>query len=77
MERSRCVVTGLPNNVAAVRRTLEASGVEFANGDRPSVRMKPPSRSAQRYRTAQGGMLKSDGQMATRLRSTDFGPRRK
>jgi len=40
MEGSEGVVTGMPNNVAAVCRALEAAGVEFTNGDQRGVRMK-------------------------------------
>lgn len=28
------------NNLAAIRRALEAAGVEFTNGDQPGVRLK-------------------------------------
>jgi hypothetical protein len=40
MEASEGPATGLRNNVAAVRRALEAAGVEFTNGNQPGVRMK-------------------------------------
>jgi hypothetical protein len=40
MEASVGPAAGLTNNVAAVRRALEAAGVEFTNGDQPGVRMK-------------------------------------
>jgi transcriptional regulator with XRE-family HTH domain len=40
MEASKGPAAGLTNNVAAVRRALEAAGVEFTNGDQPGVRLK-------------------------------------
>ncbi len=44
MEASVGQVTGMPNNVAAVRRALEAAGVIFVaeNGDGPGVRLRKP-----------------------------------
>jgi transcriptional regulator with XRE-family HTH domain len=42
METNRGPAAGLRNNVAAVRRALEAAGVEFTNGDQPGVRMRGP-----------------------------------
>jgi transcriptional regulator with XRE-family HTH domain len=39
MESSDGPASGYANNVAAVRRALEATGVEFTNGDRPGIRM--------------------------------------
>jgi predicted transcriptional regulator len=32
--------TTTKNNLAAIRRALEAAGVEFTNGNRPGVRLK-------------------------------------
>ena len=32
--------TPLANNLAAIRRALEESGVEFTNGDQPGVRLR-------------------------------------
>ena len=40
MEASVGQARGYANNVAAVRRALEAAGVEFTNGDQPGVRLK-------------------------------------
>jgi transcriptional regulator with XRE-family HTH domain len=40
MEASDGVAAGLPNNVAAVRRALEAAGVEFTNGGQPGVKLR-------------------------------------
>jgi transcriptional regulator with XRE-family HTH domain len=40
MEASKGTAAGLANNVGAVRRALEAAGVEFTNGGQPGVRMK-------------------------------------
>ena len=40
MEASAGVAEGLPNNVAAVRRALEAVDVVFTNGRQPGVKMK-------------------------------------
>jgi hypothetical protein len=40
MEASKGPAAGLANNVAAVRRTLEAAGVEFTNGDQPGLRLR-------------------------------------
>ena len=40
MEASNGPAVGLTNNVEAVRRALEAAGVEFTNGDQPGVRMR-------------------------------------
>ncbi|WP_246702802.1 transcriptional regulator [Starkeya sp. ORNL1] len=42
MEASSGLATGLVNNVAAVRRALEAAGVIFVdeNGEGPGVRLK-------------------------------------
>jgi hypothetical protein len=40
MEASGETVSGHVNNVDAVRRALEAAGVEFTNGDQPGVRMR-------------------------------------
>ena len=45
MEASAGQARGYANNVAAVRRALEAAGVEFTNGDQPGVRMKSASRN--------------------------------
>jgi transcriptional regulator with XRE-family HTH domain len=39
MEASNGPAVGLTNNVEAVRRALEAAGVEFTNGDQPGVRL--------------------------------------
>ena len=43
MEASGGPATGMTNNVAAVRRALEAAGVDFLfeNGGRVGVRMRP------------------------------------
>jgi transcriptional regulator with XRE-family HTH domain len=30
----------IPNNLAALKRALEAAGVEFINGDEPGVKLK-------------------------------------
>jgi transcriptional regulator with XRE-family HTH domain len=40
MEARAGMAAGLVNNVDAVRRALEAAGVEFTNGAQPGVRMK-------------------------------------
>ncbi len=40
MEGSDGPAAGLPNNVGAVVRALEAAGVEFTNGGQPGVRLK-------------------------------------
>src|SRR5271163_3685230 len=40
MEASVGPAAGLANNVAAVRRALEAAGVEFTNGSEPGVKLK-------------------------------------
>jgi hypothetical protein len=40
MEASGETVSGHVNNVDAVRRALEAAGVEFTNGDQPGVRLR-------------------------------------
>jgi hypothetical protein len=40
MESSDGPATGYANNLAAVRRALDAAGVEFMNGDQPGVRLK-------------------------------------
>jgi transcriptional regulator with XRE-family HTH domain len=40
MEASDGPAAGLTNNVIAVRRALEAAGVEFTNGGQPGVSMK-------------------------------------
>ena len=40
MEASDGPAPGIANNVAAVRRALEAAGVEFTNGDEPGVKLK-------------------------------------
>jgi predicted transcriptional regulator len=32
--------TPLANNLAAIKRALEESGVEFTNGDQPGVRLR-------------------------------------
>jgi hypothetical protein len=40
MEASGETVSGHINNVDAVRRALEAAGVEFTNGDQPGVRLR-------------------------------------
>ncbi|PAP99500.1 transcriptional regulator [Mesorhizobium mediterraneum] len=42
MEASEGPASGLPNNVAAVRRALEAAGVVFVdeNGEGPGVRLR-------------------------------------
>jgi transcriptional regulator with XRE-family HTH domain len=44
MEASDGPASGYANNIAAVRRALEAVGVEFTNGDAPGVRLRrqPP-----------------------------------
>ncbi|MER9936505.1 transcriptional regulator [Mesorhizobium sp. M0088] len=48
MEASAGAAAGLPNNVAAVRRALEAAGVIFVaeNGEGPGVRLRKPDQSA-------------------------------
>jgi transcriptional regulator with XRE-family HTH domain len=40
MESSEGEASGYANNVDAVRRALEAAGIEFTNGNRPGVRLK-------------------------------------
>jgi hypothetical protein len=40
MEASGETVSGYVNNVDAVRRALEAAGVEFTNGEGPGVRLR-------------------------------------
>ena len=40
MESSDGPASGYANNADAVRRALEAAGVEFTNGDQPGVRLK-------------------------------------
>jgi DNA-binding transcriptional regulator YiaG len=40
MESSLGAANGYFNNLAAVRRALEAAGVEFTNGGQPGVRMR-------------------------------------
>jgi hypothetical protein len=40
MEASGETVSGHVNNVDAVRRALDAAGVEFTNGDQPGVRLR-------------------------------------
>jgi hypothetical protein len=40
MESSEGEASGYANNVEAVRRALEAAGVEFTNGGQPGVRLK-------------------------------------
>jgi hypothetical protein len=40
MEASGETVSGHVNNVDAVRRALEAAGVQFTNGDQPGVRLR-------------------------------------
>lgn len=40
MEGSDGPASGLPNNVAAVVRALEAAGVEFTNGGEPGVKLR-------------------------------------
>ncbi len=49
MEASPGPVGGLPNNVEAVQRALEAAGVIFIeqNGDGPGVRLRKAEGSAQ------------------------------
>jgi hypothetical protein len=44
MEASNGPAVGLTNNVDAVRRALEAAGIEFTNGDQPGVRLKSTAR---------------------------------
>ncbi|TIO37221.1 transcriptional regulator [Mesorhizobium sp.] len=45
MEASEGTASGLPNNVAAVRRALESAGVIFVdeNGEGPGVRLRKSS----------------------------------
>ena len=38
----------IANNLAAIRRALEAAGVEFTNGDAPGVRLKKAQGRARR-----------------------------
>jgi hypothetical protein len=45
MEASGETVSGHVNNVDAVRRALEAAGVEFTNGDQPGVRLRKQASS--------------------------------
>jgi transcriptional regulator with XRE-family HTH domain len=40
MESSDGPASGYANNADAVRRALEAAGVEFTNGEQPGVRLK-------------------------------------
>jgi hypothetical protein len=40
MEGSAGPATGYANNVDAVRRALEAAGVEFTNGSEPRVKLR-------------------------------------
>jgi hypothetical protein len=42
MESSGGEASGYANNVEAVRRALEAAGVEFTNGGQPGVRLRKP-----------------------------------
>jgi transcriptional regulator with XRE-family HTH domain len=45
MEASAGPASGYANNLEAVRRAIEAAGVEFTNGDEPGVKLgkpKPP-----------------------------------
>jgi hypothetical protein len=48
MEASGETVSGHVNNVEAVRRALEAAGVEFTNGGQPGVRKAAGASSSQR-----------------------------
>ncbi len=36
--------TPIPNNLDAMRRALEAAGIEFTDGDEPAVRLKKKRR---------------------------------
>lgn len=40
MEASAGTASGYANNVDAVRRALEAAGIEFTNGDEPGVKLR-------------------------------------
>jgi transcriptional regulator with XRE-family HTH domain len=40
MESSEGEASGYTNNVEAVRRALEAAGIEFTNGGEPGVKLK-------------------------------------
>jgi transcriptional regulator with XRE-family HTH domain len=40
MEASAGPASGYANNLEAVRRALEAAGVEFTNGEQPGVRLR-------------------------------------
>jgi transcriptional regulator with XRE-family HTH domain len=43
MESNTGLAGGYVNNADAVRRVLEAEGIEFANGNQPGVRLKKRS----------------------------------
>jgi transcriptional regulator with XRE-family HTH domain len=45
MESSEGEASGYANNVEAVRRALEAVGVEFTNGGQPGVRLRKKAES--------------------------------
>jgi transcriptional regulator with XRE-family HTH domain len=45
MEASDGEASGYRNNVEAVRRALEAAGVEFTNGSEPGVKLKAKPQS--------------------------------
>jgi hypothetical protein len=63
MEASGAMVSGYVNNVDAVRRALEAAGVDFTNGNQPGVRLRKASDQREWSPVSPEGVQTSVGQM--------------